>query len=246
MADVSRETTPDRPDPDVVAALFPAERSQIAEEYAALLASEGVLRGLIGPREVGRLWDRHLVNSALLAPLVPADATVADLGSGAGLPGLVVAIARPDAHVTLIEPMARRIAFLEEAVERLLLANVEVVRGRAEDWTRPDRFEVVTARALAPLPQLLRWALPLVTPGGAVLAMKGSSAAEEIESARAELEVARASAEVLHPEIAGATSTTVVKVVPRVATTIGWRADSKPRRGREDPAQRRGRERRRR
>jgi 16S rRNA (guanine527-N7)-methyltransferase len=208
MADVPRETTPGAPDPDVVAAAFPPERRPLAERYAALLASDGVLRGLIGPREVPRLWDRHLVNCALLAPLVPAAATALDLGSGAGLPGLVVAIARPDVRVTLLEPMARRTAFLEEAVQRLELDNVEVVRGRAEDWSRPDRFDVVTARALAPLPRLLRWALPLLTPGGAVLAMKGSSAAEEIDAAAAELRRGQATAEVLQCEIAGATSTT--------------------------------------
>lgn len=229
MADVSRETPPP-PDPAVLAALFPEERRALVEQYAALLASEGVLRGLIGPREVARLWDRHLVNCALLAPLLPQDATVADLGSGAGLPGLVIAIARPDVRVTLIEPMERRTAFLVEAVERLGLDAVGVVRGRAEDWTLPERFDVVTARALAPLPKLLRWALPLVRPGGALLAMKGSSAAEEIAEAAAELGRAQATAEVLHPEVAGATSTTVVRVVPRASTTIGWPTGQSPRR----------------
>jgi len=234
MADVSRETPPAPPDPAVLAALFPEHRRGLIAEYADLLVSEGVLRGLIGPREVPRLWDRHLVNCALLAPLLPGDATVADLGSGAGLPGLVVAIARPDLAVTLIEPMARRTAFLEEAVQRLgLVGQVEVARGRAEQWSRPERFDVVTARALAPLPQLLRWALPLVRPGGMVLAMKGSSAAEEIASAAAELDRARATAEVVRPEVAGATSTTVVRVVPEVATAIGWPAATRPRRGRE-------------
>jgi len=232
MADVSRETaTP--PDPQVVAALFPADRRHLAEAYAVLLASEGVLRGLIGPREVPRLWDRHLVNSALLAPLVPEGARLADLGSGAGLPGLVVAIARPDLTVTLIEPMARRTAFLEEAVQTLGLTSVEVVRVRAEDWKRPERFDAVTARALAPLPKLLRWGLPLVRPGGVLLAMKGSSAQDEVTAATAELARARASAEVLHPATPGATPTTVVRVVPQVATAIGWPAGAKARRGRE-------------
>jgi 16S rRNA (guanine527-N7)-methyltransferase len=232
MADVSRETTVP-PDPAVVAALFPPERRQLAHQYADLLTSEGVVRGLIGPREVGRLWDRHVVNSALLAPLVPQDASLADLGSGAGLPGLVVAIARPDLTVTLIEPMARRTAFLVEVVQALALDTVEVVRVRAEDWQRPERFDVVTARALAPLPRLLRWGLPLVRPGGALLAMKGSSAQEEVTAAAAELERARASAEVLHPAVPGASSTTVVRVVPRVATAIGWLAGTKSRRRRE-------------
>jgi 16S rRNA (guanine527-N7)-methyltransferase len=227
MADVSRETPP-APDPAVLAALVPEERRALLGRYAALLASEGVLRGLIGPREVPRLWDRHLVNCALLAPLLPADASVADLGSGAGLPGLVLAIVRPDVRVSLVEPMARRTAFLEEAVERLGLDRVAVVRGRAEDWTRPDRFDVVTARALAPLPQLLRWGLPLVRPGGALLAMKGSSATEEVTAAGPELRRAAATAEVLHPEVAGATATTVVRVVPRIETAIGWPADTTP------------------
>lgn len=221
MADVSRETPPP-PDPAVLAALFPEARRALIEEYAALLAREGVLRGLIGPREVDRLWDRHLVNCALLAPLLPHDAAVADLGSGAGLPGLVVAIARPDVRVTLIEPMARRTAFLTDAVRELGLESVEVVRGRAEDWSRAERFDVVTARALAPLPQLLRWALPLVRPSGAVLAMKGASAATEVEDAAPELTLARASAEVLQPAVPGASATTVVRVVPQVSTAIGW------------------------
>jgi 16S rRNA (guanine527-N7)-methyltransferase len=228
MADVSRETPPPVADPAVLAALVPEQRRTLLEQYAALLAAEGVLRGLIGPREVPRLWDRHLVNCALLGPLLPQDAAVADLGSGAGLPGLVLAIVRPDARVTLIEPMARRTAFLEEAVAALGLDRVEVVRGRAEGWSRPERFDVVTARALAPLPQLLRWGLPLVEPGGALLAMKGSSAADEIVAAAPELAAAEASAEVLHPEVAGASPTTVVRVVPRVRTAIGWPTDSTP------------------
>ncbi len=227
----------------MLAALVPQDRLPLLEEYAALLASEGVLRGLIGPREVPRLWDRHLVNCALVAPLLPGDATVADLGSGAGLPGLVVAIARPDVRTVLIEPMARRTAFLQEAVERLGLREVEVVRGRAEDWARADRFDVVTARALAPLPRLLRWGLPLLRPGGVLLAMKGASAGEEIAAAEPELSRAEATAEVLHPEVPGATPTTVVRVVPRVATAIGWQADTaparpirtQPRRGRKGP-----------
>jgi 16S rRNA (guanine527-N7)-methyltransferase len=233
MADVSRETTPAPPDPEVIAALFAAHRVPLIERYATLLASEGVLRGLIGPREVPRLWDRHLVNCALLSPLIPPDLAVADLGSGAGLPGLVLAIARADLRVTLIEPMARRTSFLEEAARDLGLDNVEVVRGRAEEWQRPERFEVVTARALAPLPKLLRWALPLVVPGGSVLAMKGSSAAEEVEAARPELRRAQATAQVLHPAVPGATSTTVVRVVPRVSTAIGWPAGHTQRRARE-------------
>jgi 16S rRNA (guanine527-N7)-methyltransferase len=146
-----------------------------------------VVRGLIGPREAPRLWDRHLVNCALLADLMPADATVCDLGSGAGLPGLVLAIARPDLTVTLVEPLLRRTTFLDEVVEALALPTVEVVRGRAEALHGQRTFDVVTSRALAPLDRLLGWSMPLVAPTGALVAMKGSSVDEEIAAARADL-----------------------------------------------------------
>lgn len=202
--------------------VFAPERLEVLERYAALLASEGVTRGLIGPREVPRLWDRHLVNCGLLAGLVPEGARVADLGSGAGLPGLVLALARPDLQVTLIEPMARRVAFLEEACALLGAARVSVVRGRAEERSRDPRFEVVTARALAPLPRLLSWGLPLVAPGGALLAMKGSSAEREVTEAAAELARFGASAEVLSRAVPGWSPTTVVRVVPGAGPTIGW------------------------
>jgi 16S rRNA (guanine527-N7)-methyltransferase len=153
--------------------------------YADLLATEGLVRGLIGPREVPRLWERHLVNSALVADLVPHAATVADLGSGAGLPGLVLAIRRPDLTVTLVDPLLRRTTFLDEAVTTLGLGNVEVVRGRAESLHGSRSFDVVTARAVAPLDRLCRWSLPLVRSGGALLAMKGSSVRAELDSAAA-------------------------------------------------------------
>jgi 16S rRNA (guanine527-N7)-methyltransferase len=157
-----------------------------AAEYARLLATEGTVRGLIGPREVPRLWDRHLLNSAAIAPLVPAGARVVDVGSGAGLPGIPLALARPDVTVTLLEPLARRVAFLTECVDRLGLERVMVVRGRAEEG--PVRRElggadVVTARAVAPLDKLAGWCLPLLRPGGRLLAMKGSTAAEELAAA---------------------------------------------------------------
>ncbi|MFC6287023.1 16S rRNA (guanine(527)-N(7))-methyltransferase RsmG [Nocardioides sp. GCM10027113] len=167
--------------------MFPVERLPLAEQYAGLLATDGVVRGLIGPREVPRLWDRHLLNCAVLESLLPQDATVCDIGSGAGLPGLVLAIVRPDLQVTLIEPLLRRTTFLEEAVEGLGLTNVRVVRGRAEDLHGQERFDVVTSRAVAPLERLLRWSMPLVTPTGALVAMKGSSVGEEIEAARSVL-----------------------------------------------------------
>lgn len=166
----------------------------LAEAYAHLLATAGVERGLIGPRETPRLWERHLVNCALLAEAIPQGADVADIGSGAGLPGLVLALRRPDLEVTLVEPLLRRSLFLEEAVEALGLARVRVVRARAEELHGENRFSVVTSRAVAPLGRLLDWSMPLVAPGGALVAMKGSSVRDEIEAARKRLRTHRAGA----------------------------------------------------
>ena len=154
-----------------------------AAEYARLLATEGTVRGLIGPREVPRLWERHLLNSAAIASLVPVGARVVDVGSGAGLPGIPLALARPDLTVTLLEPLARRVAFLTECVHRLGLERVTVVRGRAEEGPIRRQLggaDVVTARAVAPLDKLAGWCLPLLRPGGLLLAMKGSTAAAEL------------------------------------------------------------------
>ncbi len=231
MVDVSRETPP-LPDPAVVSQVFAPSRLPALEQYAALLASEGVVRGLIGPREVPRLWDRHLVNCGLLAPLIPEGARVADLGSGAGLPGLVLALARPDLEVTLIEPMARRVEFLTEACISLGADRVTVVRGRAEQSAGRESFDVVTSRALAPLARLLTWSLPLVAPGGVVLAMKGSSAATEIEEAGAELGRWRAEASVVVCEVPGSSPTTVVRVVAGPDAGIGWPTTATTRRRR--------------
>ena len=161
------------------------DRLPVVEKYAEILAVQGVGRGLIGPREVDRLWERHLVNSALMLPRVPQAATVADVGSGAGLPGLVWAITRPDLQVTLIEPLLRRSTFLDEVVQSLELDNVTVLRARAEDVTQT--FDVVTARAVAALPKLSNWCMPLVTPGGSFLALKGKSAADELAKSRSTL-----------------------------------------------------------
>jgi len=143
-----------------------------------------VERGLIGPRETARLWDRHLLNCAAVAGLIPARCSVIDLGSGAGLPGIVIAVLRPDSQVVLLEPMARRVAFLEECLRVLDLGNAVVCRGRAEDMTGRLAADVVTARAVAPMERLAGLALGLVRPGGLVLAMKGAGAAQEL--ARAE------------------------------------------------------------
>jgi 16S rRNA (guanine527-N7)-methyltransferase len=155
----------------------------VAVAFAAILASRGVEQGLLGPREVPRLWDRHLLNCAVVAELVDdRRGTLLDIGSGAGLPGLVLAMVLPDTAVTLLEPMERRCRFLAECVAELDLANVAVLRGRAEDAT--VRADVVTARAVAPLPRLAGLAMGVVRPGGMVLAVKGRTAAEELRAAK--------------------------------------------------------------
>jgi 16S rRNA (guanine527-N7)-methyltransferase len=151
--------------------------------FADLLVREATVRGLIGPREVPRLWERHLVSCALVADLVPEGATMCDIGSGAGLPGLAIAIRRPDLTVTLVEPLLRRTTFLEEVVAVLGLKNVRVLRLRAEALHGKDAFDVVTSRAVAPMERLTGWSLPLVRSGGAFLAMKGSSVRAELDSA---------------------------------------------------------------
>lgn len=188
--DVSRETAPHDvapPAPEVARGVFPSGRLTLAERFASLVATEGVVRGLVGPREAPRLWERHLLNCAVLGEAVPSGATVCDLGSGAGLPGVVLAIARPDVRVTLVEPLLRRATFLEEVVHDLGLDAVQVVRARAEDLHGAGGYDVVTSRALAPLGRLLRWSMPLVGPTGSLLAMKGSSAYEEIRAAARDL-----------------------------------------------------------
>ncbi|HEX2313018.1 MAG TPA: 16S rRNA (guanine(527)-N(7))-methyltransferase RsmG [Thermomonospora sp.] len=155
----------------------------VAERYAEFLADAGVVRGLIGPREADRLWERHLMNCAVLSEAVPEGASVIDIGSGAGLPGLVLAIVRPDLPITLLEPLLRRTTFLDEAVALLDLPNVRVRRARAEEVAREYQADVVTARAVAPLDRLVTWALPLLRPGGELLALKGERAARELEEA---------------------------------------------------------------
>lgn len=173
--------------PEAARGVFGSDRLPLAEEYAALLATEGVVRGLIGPREAPRLWDRHLLNCAILGDVIPPDVSVCDIGSGAGLPGLVLAIARPDLRITLVEPLLRRTTFLSEVVEQLGLSQVTVLRGRAEEVKERHGFDIVTSRAVAPLDRLLQWSMPLVAPKGALVAMKGSSVAEEIDAARSVL-----------------------------------------------------------
>ena len=184
-----------------------------AREFAGLLASQGVSRGLLGPREAGRIWERHLLNCAVVADLVPSRGELVDIGSGAGLPGVVLAMLRPGIRVVLLEPMLRRTRFLSECADSLELANVTVMRARAEDAAMAA--DVATARAVAPLGRLAGWAAGLVRPGGVILAIKGQGAEDELRAARPALRrLGVPSAEVLrvgHGRVVPAT--TVVRVV---------------------------------
>jgi 16S rRNA (guanine527-N7)-methyltransferase len=172
----------------------------VAERYAAFLADAGVERGLIGPREVDRLWERHLINCAVVSEAIAQDAQVVDIGSGAGLPGIVLAIVRPDLRITLLEPLLRRTNFLTEVVELLGLDHVTVVRGRAEEVMGTlQPVHVVTARAVAPLDRLAAWGIPLLRPYGEMLALKGDTAEEELKSAATALsKLGAVSTSVLH------------------------------------------------
>lgn len=181
--------TPDAGSVDIPAAAHAifGERIALAARFVDMLRTHGVERGLIGPREADRLWDRHVLNSAVVAELLSKTTTVIDVGSGAGFPGIPLAIARPDLTVTLLEPMARRTEWLREVLETLELGRVTVVRGRAEEKAVREELDpaaVATARAVAPLAKLAGWCLPLVRPGGRVLALKGASAADEVSRDR--------------------------------------------------------------
>jgi 16S rRNA (guanine527-N7)-methyltransferase len=159
------------------------DRYADAVRYAELLAEAGVQRGLIGPREVPRLWERHLLNCAVLSEVVPEGVTVCDVGSGAGLPGIPLALVRQDLKITLLEPLLRRTTFLTEVVELLGLDHVTVVRGRAEEvMGKVTPVHVVTARAVAPLDRLAAWGIPLLRPYGEMLALKGDTAEEELKA----------------------------------------------------------------
>ncbi|HSN44458.1 MAG TPA: 16S rRNA (guanine(527)-N(7))-methyltransferase RsmG [Propionibacteriaceae bacterium] len=165
------------------------------KQYVDILISTGIEWGLLGPREADRVWERHILNSVALADLIPEGSSVVDVGSGAGLPGLPIAIARPDLSVTLLEPLLRRYTFLTETVEALGLGErVRVERGRAEDCD--ETFDVVTARAVAPLDRLLGWCTPLFYPHGQLVALKGSSADQEIRDARPRLVASHLAADV--------------------------------------------------
>lgn len=222
------------PPPEAEAVFGPALGQ--AEKYAGLLATEGVTRGLIGPRETERLWERHLLNCAVVDELLPDQGELVDIGSGAGLPGLVMAMVRPSLRIILVESMLRRCVFLEECAEQLKLENVQVVRGRAEDLAGKIQADIATARAVAPMERLLGWAAGLLRPGGELLAIKGQSAADELAAAKPVLRRLHArSAEVLD-----AGSGRVVSVTTVVRVVIG-EGDAE-RHGREEQADaRRGR-----
>ncbi len=177
------------PAPPEAAAVF-GDRLAVVEAYAGLLAGPGVERGLLGPRETPRLWERHLLNCAGVAELLTPGQVVLDLGSGAGLPGIVLAALRPDVTLVLAEPLLRRTTFLEEVVAELGLTGVLVRRARAEELAGQLLVDAVTARAVAPLDRLAGWALPLLHPGGRLLAQKGERAAAELASSGAALRAA--------------------------------------------------------
>jgi 16S rRNA (guanine527-N7)-methyltransferase len=168
--------------PDAAFALF-GPVTETAVRFTSLLATDGVERGLIGPREVPRLWERHLLNCGVLAELVPSDAEVVDIGSGAGLPGLVIAMLRPRVRMILLEPMLRRTTFLGECITELGLGNVTVCRGRAEDMTGVIRADMAISRAVAPLGRLAELSAGVLRPGGMILALKGDQAQTELDQA---------------------------------------------------------------
>jgi 16S rRNA (guanine527-N7)-methyltransferase len=203
------------PPPEEAAAIF-GGALDAAVRYADLLATDGVTRGLIGPREASRLWDRHLVNCAVVSELLPERGELVDIGSGAGLPGIVLALLRPSMHVVLLEPLLRRSVFLQECVDELGLPNVTVLRARAEQkGALRLKADVATARAVAPLDLLASWAAGLLRPGGELLAIKGQSAEAELLAAKPVLaRLGVRSTEVLragHDKVIA--TTTVVRVV---------------------------------
>jgi 16S rRNA (guanine527-N7)-methyltransferase len=212
------------PAPEAAATVF-GPRLELARRYAETLADSGVARGLIGPREVNRLWDRHLLNSAAIGELLEPGEQVVDIGSGAGLPGIPLAIARPDLDIVLLEPLLRRSEFLNEVVSQLGLA-VEVVRGRAEErWVR-DRLgerDAAASRAVAALDKLTKWSMPLLRPGGRMVAIKGERAVDEVEG---------------HRRVMAAAGAVDVRVVvcgaeylqPPATVVLAWRGSPKGRR----------------
>lgn len=182
--------------------------------YAELLRDQGELRGLIGPREVPRIWERHILNSAAVVPYLPQTGSVADIGSGAGLPGIVIAAMRPQLQVILVEPMERRTTWLAEVVSELGLTNVEIKRGRAEEYHGAFEADAVTSRAVAALSKLVRMSMPLVRVGGELVILKGRNVAQEVEPARKVLrKYAVGDPEILEgATVDGAETTTILRV----------------------------------
>jgi 16S rRNA (guanine527-N7)-methyltransferase len=215
------------------AALCFGDRLPIVEQYGEILAGAGIERGLIGPSEVDRLWERHLLNSAAMAELLEVGELVADIGSGAGLPGIPLAVARPDLKITLIEPLLRRSEFLREVIEELAL-DITVIRGRAEDKavrSEAGEMDVVVSRAVAPLDKLSRWCMPLLRAGGRMLALKGERAMDEVNEHQrtlsslgaTEVRVVRCGVEFLNPPA------TVVVARRGTAETRGTRPNRRKR-----------------
>lgn len=217
-----------------MAAVF-GEHLDQARRFVAHLATTGVGRGLLGPREVPRLWERHVLNCAVVEQLIPPDRRVVDVGSGAGLPGIAVAILRPDLRMTLLEPLLRRVEWLQEVIDDLGLAQVSVTRGRAEEYVGTISADVVVVRAVAPLAVLAGWCLPLLRPGGELLAVKGRRAAEELGKSEEALrraggvrwDLLRVGEGLLEEP------TTVVRVVTGKAPRPGRRGRQRPPRGGE-------------
>ena len=208
MTDTVSDTVPLDPS-DVFGSRLP-----LAQKYHDSLATDGSTRGFIGPREVPRLWERHLINCAVVAEVMPQGATLIDVGSGAGLPGIPLAIARPDLQITLIEPLLKRSTYLNEVVDLLGLDNVTVIRGRAEEGPVKKAVkgaDIVTSRAVAPLGKLAKWSLPLVRKGGEMIALKGSSVHEELERDAADIKRAGGG----KAEVMTIHGTTIIRV-PRV------------------------------
>lgn len=204
----------------------------LAELFTSLLADSGVSHGLIGPREVPRLWERHVLNCAVIHPAIAEGQMVIDVGSGAGLPGLALAIARPDLDLHLVEPMLRRTNWLSMVVDELGLANVTVHRGRAEELWGVLTAPVVTARAVAPLGQLASWCLPLLRPGGCLLAIRGLRVAAEVEADRPLLRQLGAVDEVIEHYGLGIVDqeTTVLRVILGLKGSVAKKKKSRTKR----------------
>lgn len=205
-----RDLSTDPLDGDERVVSYLGDRYEAVRAFGALLADQGELRGLIGPRELSRIWERHLLNSAAVVPFL-GEGVVVDIGSGAGLPGLVIAAMEPERRVVLVEPMERRCAWLREAAEELGLASVTVVRGRAEEVRDVVEADVVTARAVAAIDKLVKWSAPLLAPGGRMALLKGRTASDEVDKAKYVLRRAGLAAEVHSaPTVPGVEPTTVV------------------------------------